>query len=270
MAGFGSRVLPSLRLGTGTPHQHTVVRGGTAPTSTAEAPPTWGPAPLWMPDLGLQQFSWHQQDASAVATVNAVGVAAVTVTGTPTTLVDASGAAASHASAAAINSDAGWAGPASHLQTRLNPTIAFSIRPRSANSAIRYWLGIFSADPMASDSPTAHYAAFRYSTLAADAGWKAFTNDGTASAPTQVGATQAAPSTATRENLLIAVKDAGTIIEFWRSTGRLENGANLTYIGAATTDLPTTSTGLQVVIKCRTLDAVSKGIGIHRAGGFFS
>lgn len=49
----------------------------------------------------------------------------------------------------------------------------------STISSMRFWCGLFSAAPEASDDPSAHLAAFRYSTNASDTDWMCCVKDGT-------------------------------------------------------------------------------------------
>jgi hypothetical protein len=58
----------------------------------------------------------------------------------------------------------------------LSDLIAYIKTPPTITS-LRMFVGFFSAIPTNTDNPSGHYAAFRYSTVAGDAGWRFMTKD---------------------------------------------------------------------------------------------
>ena len=261
------RVFPATRLALGQALGLWVPRGNQVPNTTNEQAPLWGPAPLWQPQAALQQWGW--QKSAAGTTLQVVGAAAPTVEGTPTSVQGDSGNYLLFSSAAVINSDAGIISPASFLQTRWDPAVSFSFFPNTAVTSVRYWVGLFSADPMAAAAPVVHMAGFRFDTSTADATWKCYTNNG-AGAPTLATAlvTPTAPVANVRQNLFLVFTNAGTRVQFWHSTGKLENGSVPDLIAETNVDMPTTSTSLDIYCQCRCLTAASRGLGISRVGGF--
>lgn len=272
-----SDVFPDARLATvpaltpGVAADGFVVRGGRrVGASIAEADPTWGPAPLWATPLLLPQWA-HQPAGATASSLVAIGQAAATVA-TPAS-AQASLARADGAYVELFGNTSGdnvglTADGTADMQTRHNPAFSASFIPRSSVASVRYWVGLFASTPMGSATPAVELAGFRYDTGAGDAGWKAFTRDG--ATMTQVGSTLSAPVVDTRENMLIVVRDAGAAIEFWRGTGRYENGDALALVGVATANLPTTSTSLFWRVQVRLLSSAAKGLAVARAAGFWS
>lgn len=272
MAGAGTRALPNFRVGEGDAYAHHVVRGRGQPGAGGAASyPEWGPAPLWAPMAMMQQWCWQRGD-STVYTEGAAPLAADTPGLAAAAYDDSEGRFHSMQTAASINSTAGARGGSLWLRPELNPVVGFSFKPGLAVTNVRYWVSLTSASPMASAAVTGiNIAGFRYDTSAGDTRWRCMTNNGGAAAvePTMIS-TPTAPSTSVRENLLLAFKASGTVVEFWRSTGRLENGDRMTLLARATSTLPSVSGALAVYCQVRALDAVAKSIRVARIGGFFS
>lgn len=57
--------------------------------------------------------------------------------------------------------------------------IVFKVRPVDDVTTVRYWLGIFSSTPTASDDNTANALGFRFSTEVPDAGWVGYARNST-------------------------------------------------------------------------------------------
>lgn len=103
--------------------------------------------------------------------------------GTGPTLAEvASGRYALYTTAAASGSSGGFrTGNNAITRADQEPTFECVIITGATNTSVRYWIGLTSAAFTDTDtqSPSKHLAAFRYSTAAADSGWKPVTGNGT-------------------------------------------------------------------------------------------
>ena len=263
------RALPPFRLAEGTDHDAAVPRGGRVhgePVDTAK----WGAARMWATPLLINQWSM-QKSGLALTTLTTLGCSAPTITspgGTVGIDVDSISAVV-YTTTTVDGSDSGLVGT-HNTRTADLPMVGFSFMPRNDASGCRYWVGLFSGNPMASNTPALHHASFRYST-AVDTRWKCFTDNGggTPTEPTLIN-TPHTPVIDVRQNLFIRVLDDGTI-QFWGSTGRYRNGDPLTLYAHATTDLPTITTAITYVCQVRKTGGVSaKQIAISRIAGTWS
>lgn len=96
---------------------------------------------------------------------------------------DADGPWLGHHTASTTNDWSGVNGAYTSCRRDWFPELVMRIKMGDSASilvtTVRYWMGLFSADPRASATPTAHYAAFRYDTVAdGTAFWRAVTDNG--------------------------------------------------------------------------------------------
>jgi hypothetical protein len=112
-------------------------------------------------------------------------------------------------------------------------------------SSQRVWFGLFSGDPMASDLPVLHIAAFRYSTAAGDVNWQAVTGGG-AAAVTDTG--------------IAVVADTIYVLKMQVNITTVFFYINDVLVATRTTSLPTSTTPLRWILAIRNLVAVSRSI----------
>lgn len=125
----------------------------------------------------------------------------------------------------------------------------------TAVTSVRYWVGLFSADPAAISSPTGiHAIGFRFDTAVDGTTWHTVTS--AAGTPT-VSATGVTVSTVTEYDLRIEVNAAYTAVRFFiRAAGsQIEN-----LVATHTTGLPTFSQLMGRAIRCTALSASARAI----------
>lgn len=199
---------------------------------------------------------WLIQQNGGLTTLNQAGfTTAPTITGTAVVLNLATAQFIQYTSAAVINSDAGWIAAAfSQTQFNYRPAYAVSMRVGTPITNVRYWLGLFSATPIAATDPAIDGMGFRYSTdVDGTAFWRCWTNDGAGGGTVTV--TTVALTANTVYNLAIEVDSAGANVKFY---------INGILVATHTTNLPTGATNLGHVERLRTLDAVAKLISLSK------
>lgn len=195
----------------------------------------------------------HWKVKAAAATIQQDGIAAPTVTGTPTASNDTDSTYINIASGAASGNFGGYTTATFNLVRRQHNPI-FDIVMRTGAAAdianIRFWIGLFSAAPTNVDTLAGSTSAFafRYSTVAGDAGWVPVTSDGASqSTGTAIGTIAAS----TRYLLTIEVDDANGLAKF-----RVNN--DYTTERTLTTTLPAAATELGASWYVITTAAVAK------------
>lgn len=182
---------------------------------------------------------------------------APTTIGTPT-VVDVStgeGQFIQYASGAVANNEAGVVGAAfTQTQRIYNPILDVGMRTAASIAVQRTWIGLCSADPMASDTPAVHLMAFRYSPATdTTAFWRCVTDN--ASGTPTVTTTTVAITTTTSYRLRIVCDAGGAAVRFY---------INGILVATHTTTLPTSTQNLGHICKVRTLEAVAKSIRFGR------
>ena len=82
------------------------------------------------------------------------------------------------------------------LQSSWSPQYYTNVKTGATITSIRYWVGLFSANPDSSSTPAANYVAFRFDTGASDTNWQFCTGtDATHQTCTDTGVTPAASTT---------------------------------------------------------------------------
>lgn len=206
---------------------------------------------------GRSRFLICQQDAS-LTTLSTLGGAAPGTVGTAT-VVNTSGGEGQHiqyASGAVANNEGGLVSTFDQTRRNRNPVFDDAMRTAATASLAvqRTWIGLFSADPMASDTPAVHLAAFRYSPATdTTAFWRCVTDNGSGT-PTVTTTTQSIGST-TSYRLRIVCDAGGSAIRFY---------INGILYATHTATLPTSTQDLGYVHKVRTLEAVAKSIRFGR------
>lgn len=201
---------------------------------------------------------WIIQQNAGLTTIRLEGVlAAPTVTGTPALLNTTTGQFIQYTTAAVLNSNAGW-NVASSQQTRrnYNPRYSAIIRTGGDITSIRFWIGLFSANPMASSNPAIEAMAFRYDTgVDGTAFWRIFSNIG----PGAVGVVTVTTVPVTIDTIYRFA------IECAPGQGRATYYINDVSLFTETNiSLPPGSQQLGHVEQCRTLDANAKVISISK------
>lgn len=197
--------------------------------------------------------SWQAQQNAAATTISMIGFAtAPTATGTATVISNTNlGEYINYSSAATTNADAGWKWTAETTRLRWSPTLTVKVRPAATITTERCWVGLFSADPMAQDTPHTGAilaAGFRFSTNVPDTNWQAVTSDGTTTTVTDTGIAYAASTT-----YLLAVdfSDNGTTARF---------SINGVTVATVTATLPASTTALMPYVQVRTLANAARDI----------
>lgn len=161
-----------------------------------------------------------------------------------------------YATGATLNADAGWISTAFSQTQRIYRYIYDAYIKTGADiTNVRYWVGLFSATPMASATPAIHSTAFRYDTAAdGTAFWRIVTIDGVT---TNAQATTQSIAANTVYRLRIVWLTGTATVRF------LINGVD---VGSSTTNLPTTTQNIGHVEQVRALAAANKVI---RIGGIW-
>lgn len=194
--------------------------------------------------------------------LQAIGGLPITVAGTPT---ENHTAAAPYLRFPTIASTANVAGEATALSiTRSTwmPKFAALITPDTAITLVRYWFGLFSADPTGSADPAASLAAWRYDTAVdtATPNWRCCTKDGTTITAVDSGIP------------VIASEPYQLGVEFEGVPGTAPTACiftcNRAVVARITTHLPATgSNNLGLVAKVTTLSAAIRAMNISVIGG---
>lgn len=137
------------------------------------------------------------------------------------------------------------------VQTRWLPQFSTKLKTGASITVQRIWVGFFTDDPTTAD-PTTHALGFRYDTASSDTNWKAYSNDNSGGGTiTDTGIAVSADTC-----YIFAVKAVTTSsVEFYIST---DNGATFSLVATHTTNLPTSSAGMDQRCDLRTLENVSK------------
>jgi hypothetical protein len=209
------------------------------------------------PGAAIRRCVLIQQNAG-LTTLTQVGIAAAPVTNGTASLVDVStgeGQFIQFASAAVANSNAGIIA-STFDQTRFiyRPTIDFAMRmPPAPITTARWWVGVFSGDPMASATPALHLMAFRYDTAVDGTTWHAVTDNGSGT-PTVTDTTVTVAVT-TSYRLRILVDSAGANVRFY---------INGILRATHTTTLPTSTQDLGYCNQVQTGNATAKSVRFGR------
>lgn len=205
------------------------------------------------------QLVWQARPNSASTvdvqpSTGASGGVAPTAAGTGSSVNDSTGVYISYASAASTNSNAGWSEFTNTLVGTENaPVFYAALMTGSSLATCRLWVGLAASALIASDTPSVHYAAFRYSpAVDGTAFWRCVTDNGSGS-PT-VTVTTAAIAVSTRYKLRIDATDPASI-KFY---------INDALVATHTTTLPTSSTKLGIEGRLRTLENVAKALALSR------
>jgi hypothetical protein len=78
------------------------------------------------------------------------------------------------------------------LRRDWDPEFYTRVKTPATITNLRYWIGLFSADPTGSATPAVHAAGFRFDTGVPDTKWQFCTGDGTTTACTDTGVTVSA------------------------------------------------------------------------------
>jgi hypothetical protein len=139
------------------------------------------------------------------------------------------------------------------IQTRWQPQLITKLKTASVITSQRIWLGCFTIGAPSVDDPAVHGFGFRYSTAAPDTNWQAWTND--SSGGGTITDTGVAVSADTVYHL--AVIATSSSIKFYIST---DNGVTFTLVATHTTNLPTSSQGMDYMLDVRTLTAAVRSV----------
>jgi hypothetical protein len=205
-------------------------------------------------DRAERQVSyWTQANSTSITAIGSGGVTTASPGGAAGAFQDVFGSQiicttnASSGSAAGVHSTS-----MNDAETRWNPRASFSCAVNSVAN-VRLWVGLFSGDPSASDSPAVHIAGFRFSTGASDPAIMAVAKDGTTINAVTTGIALQADAVFT---FGIEVSGRGTSIAYY---------VNGTLTNTLTTNLPTVSTNLGLRSTVTTLAAASRLFSFYSA-----
>lgn len=188
-------------------------------------------------------------------TTTAIGISSITpFADSATADDDADGPFVRWNTAATTNERAGTEWNNTNLvQTSWLPQVFIKMKTHTSISVCRIWIGVFSAEPIV-DDPTSHGLGFRYSTAAPDTNWQAWSNDGSGGGTI----TDTGIAVATSTDYMFAIKVVSTSsLEFYIST---DLGFTYTLVATHTTNLPTSTQGMNFWFKIITLENVAKSI----------
>jgi hypothetical protein len=190
---------------------------------------------------------------AAAATIVPDGIASPTLSGSSVASNDTDSAYTLVTSGAVLGNIAGYVSASFNLMKRQhNPVFHTVIRTGASIANMRFWIGLFSAAPTNADTLALHMVAFRFSTVAGDAGWMPMTAGG---GTNTLGTAMDAVAAATRYLLSIDVRDAASQVLF-----RVNGGAPQ----VLTTNLPTNTQDLGFAVYAITNEAVAKTIKFSR------
>ncbi|MGH7260550.1 MAG: hypothetical protein ACREI9_07685 [Nitrospiraceae bacterium] len=207
--------------------------------------------------------TWELQQNPNTAVVIGKGTTNLpTVEGTPAVLETNDGQFIQNTSLAVVGSDAGWISTTfDDFRRQHNIQFDAIIRTGLITNA-RYWIGLFSADPMGSALPAVHFAGVRFDTSVPDAAWRFVTGDGVGTT-VAVGTSPIAAGTSYFIRIVAHPSGAGNVVRL--SIGSiLPSGMSFVFIDNVLTTLPAAAQNLGYVAEVRTLDAVAKTIGISK------
>jgi hypothetical protein len=198
-----------------------------------------------------------QELANAGATTLAtIGFAAAsTKTGSILTSDDANGIFNKHTTTAVSGNSAGWLSAFTLTKTDWLPEFnAYVQLDTAAVTNSRYWVGLFSATPVASGVPNVHALAFRYDTGV----------DGTAFWRTVSIAGTGASANVTTTTVAVAINTAYKLRIVVNSTSKVSFYINNVLVAVHTSTLPTSSTLLGYGCQITTLTTVKHNIRVSR------
>lgn len=205
----------------------------------------------------LKDRRMAQELANAGATTLAtIGFAAAsTKTGTVTTADDANGIFHKLRTTSVLNNSAGWLSAFTLTKTDWLPEFNAYVQLDTGGIASnRYWVGLFSASPVASGVPNIHALAFRYDTGV----------DGTAFWRTVSIAGTGASANVTTTTVAVAINTAYKLRIVVVSTSKVMFYINNVLVAVHTTTLPTSSTLLGYGCQVTTLTAGPHNIRVSR------
>ena len=202
-------------------------------------------ATWWRPNPQRRIMVWQ---AGSGLTLAYYGSATPSQTGTSGTAYNADGGFLSTATAATSGQSAGWTGVGGqYLQTQGGGWVTCRFRTGASVASVRYWIGMSSGNPDASDDPAVHMAAFRFSTTT-DSFWTMVTNDGGVTPTTSASTTGIAADTAYQFDIDLTSSSQAVFYI---------NGVSA---GTLTTDLPGSTTYIDPIMHAITKENVAKSI----------
>jgi hypothetical protein len=231
-----------------------VILGG-SPVPFGNLVGTNGPYTMWQQaGLSRVQGVWHEDayrqwgaNATAgAATISVWGASSAMLTVTSgtaaTTAQNANGDWLIFSTTASNGNVASVAGTFTHTQLRWSPQLTWAFETPATITSMRLWIGLFSADPSASDSPAISLIGLRYSTNASDTTFRLCTKDGT----TLNNQDSEVTVTASQKYLFLIDCTDNTTVWFylasWNSSGTVLNAIRLH--NPTGTNLPAASTAL--------------------------
>lgn len=188
---------------------------------------------------------------AAAATVDAVGMAAPTVTGA-TVSNDTDSTYINFATTAVLGNISGLISATFNLvRLAYDPTFIAVVRTGADITNLRFFLGLFPSAPTNADTPPNNSICFRYSAPAADGGWRGICRDAAA----QTVSAQIGPTLAANTRYMLKFRKQGSTVYF-----SVDNGPET----AISTNLPVSTTDLGFAVRVITNVAVIKNLKLSR------
>lgn len=207
------------------------------------------------PGSGIRRLILIQQDAS-LTTLSTHGTGIPVTNGTPSLVNVGTGEGQfiQYLSGAVSGNNGGVTAPTfDQTQFIYRPIIDVAVRNPATISTARWWVGMFSGDPMGSATPALHIMGFRYDTAVDGTTWRAITDNGSGT-PTATDTTVTFSAT-TSYRMRIIVDSAGANVRFY---------INGILRATHTTTLPTTTQNLGYCAQVQTTSAAARGIRFGR------
>jgi hypothetical protein len=194
----------------------------------ADNDPGWFPVTGSLADLavnGVTGFFSNLSDLALMKTRNMgtafldgenanrnIGMAFPTATGASSSSIqDTRGNWRQQVTGTTAGSTAGWRSANTLVRLDHNPYLISRIRTNTDITALRFFMGWFSADPVNADTQTTKCVGLRFSTVAGDAGFTPISSDGTTQ---NTGTTMGTMQASTEYLLAIRVNGGGTDADF--------------------------------------------------------
>lgn len=196
-----------------------------------------------------------QQNGGLTTVINTGFATAPAIIGTASVLDTVLGQFVNYNSANPNGSEAGWMSTVfTQTQRNYRPVYKAHMRTGPDITSVRYWFGLFSASPMASDDPAIHGMGFRYSTAVdGTAFWRCWSNDGAGGGTVTVTTIPIAADTS--YVLSIEISPDGLSILFF---------INDVLVATHTTDLPAAAQPLGHVERIITLVAGGRSVRVAK------
>lgn len=223
---------------------------------TQEINDNWTQIERYLGDGEAIQWSYQLDPFGSPENFAAIGATGPSREGTGSVVVEDGKVWCSFATGATINRDAGvFGGDGDVHALQALPSVKFFFRTGSSVADVRFWVGLFSADPMTSSTPAIHGVGLRFDTGVDSSTWKVWSNDGSGS------------GTSSDSGVAMSANTSYVVEVRVISTSEVEIYINGSLVASVTSDLPESSQKLRAYCQVRNLVASSKDIKIRKISG---